>query len=738
MNHLRRTGLALTATIAVVSILAAIAQTPNRREGDNVPPPPQDFVVGPGPGGPGGPGGPRMMMGGPMGQETKLVDRFDKNSNGRLDTAERKAAREFLEEERAEGRGGPRQFGPPGGRGGPREQTPPKPGKEVSPSDVKSYGNTPLYDPNTLRTLFLQFESADWEKELSDFRNSDVEVPAKLTVDGKTYENVGVHFRGMSSLMGVPEGRKRSLNLSMDFVHEDQNLLGYRTLNLLNAHEDPSYLRAILYYQIAREYLPAPKANFARVVINGEDWGIYQNVQQFNKEFVRENFQTTKGTRWKVRGPNPQASLVYLGDEPETYKRIYTVKSKDDPKAWRALINLCKVLNETPADELEAALRPILDVDGALKFLALDNALINNDGYWIRASDYSLYLDEKGKFHVLPQDANETFARPGGPGFGGPRFFGPPQMLVRGFFEDGDKDQDQKLSAEEMRKVAEVWYAKLDPEKKGKLNAEEFATELGKFLPEPMRFAPGPNRQDRERGPAGNPGGPRPVAPALFKASDQNEDGTLTADELEATFAKWSTDFDDDKDKVLKEEELQKGIATIVPMPNFGPGGFPGGPGGGGGGRFAGGGPNDRPPGAPNAGPGGGQMRGMRGPGFNMPSVEGVKLDPFAVAKDDAKPLVSKLLAVPALRERYLSYVREIAEKQLDWKKLGPVAGQYHALIAPVAREETRALDTTEAFDKSLSEDLEGRGSFGRIGISLKNFADQRREYLLNYKEEKK
>src|SRR6185436_3302851 len=72
-------------------------------------------------------------------------------------------------------------------------------------------------------------------------------------------------------------------------------------------------------------------------------------------------------------------------------------------------------------EKLVAALEPILDVDGALKFLALDNALINGDGYWIRTSDYSIYEDEKGRFHIIPQDANETFSRPGGPGFGGGR-----------------------------------------------------------------------------------------------------------------------------------------------------------------------------------------------------------------------------------------------------------------------------------------------------------------------------
>ncbi len=68
------------------------------------------------------------------------------------------------------------------------------------------------------------------------------------------------------------------------------------------------------------------------------------------------------------------------------------------------------MLNQTPPDKLEAALAPMLDIDGALKFLALETVLVNNDGYWVRASDYSIYLDPAGKFHIIPHDANETFA----------------------------------------------------------------------------------------------------------------------------------------------------------------------------------------------------------------------------------------------------------------------------------------------------------------------------------------
>ena len=112
-----------------------------------------------------------------------------------------------------------------------------------------------------------------------------------------------------------------------------------------------------------------------------------------------------------------------------------------------------------------------------------------------------------------------------------------------------------------------------------------------------------------------------------------------------------------------------------------------------------------------------------------------MKLDPLVAANDASKPLSSKLLAVPALRTRYLGYVRDIAEKWLDWEKLGPIAKAHQALIADEVKADTRKLDSTENFTKALTEDLAGTGGGpGRGGsIGLKNFADQRRAYLLNY-----
>ena len=287
-----------------------------------------------GPGGPGGPGGPEGF-GGPGGpqEEQKLVSKFDQDGDKRLNSAERKAAWEFLKAEEAAGRG---RRGPRGPRGGPRrDETPISKGKTLTPADVTAYPNAEVYDPTVLRTFFLEFEDTDWEKEMTAFKNTDIEIPAKVTVDGKVYTDVGVHFRGMSSFMMVGEGRKKSLNLSFDFVKEDQRIGNYRTLEFLNSHDDPSFLRTALASDICRAYIPAPKVSFVQVVINGESWGVYVNAQPFNKDFIRDFFKTTKGARWKVPGsPAGRGSLGYLGDDPEAYRKIYTLKTKEEVAAF--------------------------------------------------------------------------------------------------------------------------------------------------------------------------------------------------------------------------------------------------------------------------------------------------------------------------------------------------------------------------------------------------------------------
>jgi len=566
------------------------------------------------------------MSGGPMGGERELVEKFDSNGDGWLNAEERAEARKSPP---AGGERGGRGFGPPGrGRRGRENQEPAKPGVKVSPQDVKNFPDEPLYDSTVLRTLFLEFENPEWETELEAFNNTDVEVPATLRVDGKTYSDVGVHFRGMSSYFMVPRGKKRSLNLSLDFMHDDQRLNGYKTLNLLNCSGDPSYMSTVLYSHIARQYLPAPQANLVKVVINGENWGIYTSVQQFNKEFVKENFDPSSGTRWKVSGsPRGDGGLRYMGTDVEEYKSRYDMKSDDDEAAWNKLIELCRTLDETPLGELEMALEPMLDIDGALKFLALDVALVNSDGYWTRASDYYIFLDSDDKFHVIPHDMNEAFRTGGGRGGpGGPGGFRPPGPPGGfGFFGPPRPPEEAGPPSE--------------PPRRGR--RPELETPVGE-----TKRADGP-----------------PPGPEQAGAERPRRDGP----------------------------------------DNFGPG-------------------------EPDEGRRRGRGRGGPG-GPGGPGHGGVDLDPFVNIDDPRMPLRSRLLKVPSLRAKYLSYVHAIAEKSLNWEELGPVVKQYRDLIDEEVKSDTKKLDTYEAFIKATTSTADNDAS--EQGSSLRAFADKRREFLL-------
>jgi hypothetical protein len=297
----------------------------------------------------------------------------------------------------------------------------PVPATKFTPESVRVYTKKDeFYDPTVLRTLFLDFAKPNWESLLSSYYHSGVDLPAKLTVDGKEYPGVGVTFRGNSSFQMVPYGKKHSFSIAIDAADDKQRLYGFRSLKLLNANQDPTFLRTYLYHYVARQYKPAPRVNFVRVVVNGENWGVYVNTEAINSDFTKEQFGSSKGARWKVSNyPRGAGGLYYYGENPAAYRSTYEIKSQDDPKSWAELIHLIKVLNQTPPEKLEAALEPIFDIDGALKFLALDNALQNADGFWTKAGEYSLYEDTKGVFHVVMWDVNESFKEPGGRGGAG-------------------------------------------------------------------------------------------------------------------------------------------------------------------------------------------------------------------------------------------------------------------------------------------------------------------------------
>ncbi|MBK6563683.1 MAG: CotH kinase family protein [Saprospiraceae bacterium] len=98
-----------------------------------------------------------------------------------------------------------------------------------------------LYDATTVEEIRLYFPQTNYWNLLTQNYNAKIDLPASLTYKGETLDSVGVRFKGQTSYF-MNNSQKKSFNLSIDAFKEDQKLKGYKTLNLNNGWEDPTFM----------------------------------------------------------------------------------------------------------------------------------------------------------------------------------------------------------------------------------------------------------------------------------------------------------------------------------------------------------------------------------------------------------------------------------------------------------------------------------------------------------------
>jgi len=290
-------------------------------------------------------------------------------------------------------------------------------------------GNKPatgLYDSSIIRNIYLEFPQADYWQLLRQNYNSQTEIPARMTVDGVRFDSVGVRFKGETSYLQLPpNAQKMSFNISVDFVRPEQRLMGYKTLNLHNAFQDESFLREVFFLRQSRKHIPAAKANFINLYINGEYWGPYPNIQQINKDFLEEWFLSNDGCNWRAERPgitgpggpwgDGTAALNFLGTDTSRYQQYYNLKSSDVPGPWSKLAAACDALNNTPATNLPDILPKYFDVDRILWHLATEIAFSDDDSYVHKGKNdfYVYYEPETERITLVEYDGNSVM----NPGF---------------------------------------------------------------------------------------------------------------------------------------------------------------------------------------------------------------------------------------------------------------------------------------------------------------------------------
>ncbi|MGL4598659.1 MAG: CotH kinase family protein, partial [Bacteroidia bacterium] len=141
-----------------------------------------------------------------------------------------------------------------------------------------------LFGVGGVHTVYIDFVQTNWwdtltaHKTLGDQTGQDIYMSARVTLDGRAMDSVGVRLKGNASYAGHP-GTKKPLKLKFNEYINGQKYDGLKSLHLNNSAYDPTMLREKLMLDVLRRHgLPAPRCTYAAVYFNQAYVGLYKMI----------------------------------------------------------------------------------------------------------------------------------------------------------------------------------------------------------------------------------------------------------------------------------------------------------------------------------------------------------------------------------------------------------------------------------------------------------------------------
>jgi hypothetical protein len=267
-----------------------------------------------------------------------------------------------------------------------------------------------FFDNSLVHKVEINFYADNWDHLLDSLASEGTgtgsgtgRILATVTINESAFDSCGVRYKGNSSMDTT--SNKNPFNIDLNYIIDGQEFQGKDKIKLANCFTDPSMLREALTYEIANDYMDAPRASFVELYINGEYRGIYTNTESIDNEFLDKHYGSSKNPFFKcdpvsfeIYGDN--SNLAYHADT-MAFDTLYDMKSAYGLEALQSLTYQLEFEPET--------IENYLDVDRALWFLALSSAFVHNDGYTAFGHNYYVYQMDNGKWSIVLWDVNMSF-----------------------------------------------------------------------------------------------------------------------------------------------------------------------------------------------------------------------------------------------------------------------------------------------------------------------------------------
>lgn len=266
-----------------------------------------------------------------------------------------------------------------------------------------------LFRPDHVLAVSITLSPADWAALRAQTRTPgegnpsctmpDVPSPytqfaASLTIDGTTVTNVGIRKKGG---FGSISAEKPGLRIKVNEFVPGQKIFGASHLTLNNNVQDPSLISQCLGYGLFRAAgVPASRCAFAHVTVNGEDLGVYTNVEPVRKDFLERNFAVANGQLFESGGDFSPG-------------RINSFQPKSDAPDCSGLDPVVQAMNAADAD-LPARLGAVVNLDQFYRFWAMEVITDHWDGYANNQNNHYLYQDPSAnQMHFIPWGIDNLF-----------------------------------------------------------------------------------------------------------------------------------------------------------------------------------------------------------------------------------------------------------------------------------------------------------------------------------------
>jgi hypothetical protein len=244
-------------------------------------------------------------------------------------------------------------------------------------------------DDDAYRTLETQYKT---------------DVEGGLLVDGIYFPSVGVKLKGSGSYQGI-DG-KAAFKIDLNDFDGTRRMRGLKKLTFNNGITwDPTWTHEWLSYSVFRAAgIAAPRVGWARVFVNGVDYGLYMNVETWDDELLERWFSDAQTGGTLYEGSDFSASVnMHLEEGPERTDWIEDVASH---------------VGRNPTSEDIEALGRLIDMDEFTTYMAAEANVLQFDGYQA-PNNWRLYITAGDVGMWLPTGLDFTWSYSWGDCYGG-------------------------------------------------------------------------------------------------------------------------------------------------------------------------------------------------------------------------------------------------------------------------------------------------------------------------------